>query len=120
MESKEEQAVKNLNMENAQHENEGGDQVLVQNEEEPRTLGGGKAQKPGRNVRLGRVKQLLPNFQGAISNKCVDHNAVGDSVEKITKQQMDIRRKTREQQMRRVICFQTPNPDNHYDFCFIS
>ncbi|XP_006086994.1 protein BEX4-like [Myotis lucifugus] len=120
MESKEERAVKNLNMENAQHENEGGDQVPVQNEEESRTLGGGKAQKPGRNVRLGRVKRLVPSFRGAISNKCVDHNAVGDSVEKIAKQQMDIRRKTREQQMRHVICFQTPEPDNHYDFCFIS
>ncbi|XP_054572901.1 protein BEX4 [Eptesicus fuscus] len=119
MASKEEQVVKNLNMENAQQENEGGYQAPVQNEEESRNLGGGEAQKPGGNVRLGWVKRLVPNFRRSISNKCVDHNEVGDNVEKIAMQLMEIRRKTREQQMRHVIRFQTPEPDNHYDFCLI-
>ncbi|XP_036161943.1 protein BEX4 [Myotis myotis] len=119
MASKKELAVKNLIMEKAHQENEGADQALLQNEEESRNLGGGEAQKPGGNVRLGWVKRLVPNFRRAISNKRVDHNEVGDNVEKIAMHRVEIRRKTREQQMRHVIRFQTPEPDNHYDFCLI-
>ncbi|XP_016051212.1 PREDICTED: protein BEX4 [Miniopterus natalensis] len=119
MASKEEPTLKILNMENAQQENEGGDQALVQNEEKPHNLGGGEAQKPVGNVRLGWVKRLVPNFRRGISNKRVDHSEVGDNIEKIAMQRMEIRRKTREQQMRHVMRFQTPEPDNHYDFCLI-
>ena len=54
MVSKEEQAVKKLNMENAQQENEGGNRGPVQSGEESRHLGGGLGQKPGGNVRVGR------------------------------------------------------------------
>ncbi|XP_006917960.1 protein BEX4 [Pteropus alecto] len=119
MASKEEQAVKSLNVENAQQENEGGDQAPMQNGEEPRHLGRGEGQKPGRNVRLGWVRRLVPNFRWAIPNRHVDHNEVEDDVEKTVVQRMEIRRRTREQQMRHHMRFQTPEPDNHYDFCLI-
>ncbi|XP_036893289.1 protein BEX4 isoform X1 [Sturnira hondurensis] len=81
--------------------------------------GRGKSQKPGGNVRLGWVRRLVPNFRWAISNKHVDHNEVGDNIEKISMKRIEIRRKTREQQMRHDRRFQTPEPDNHYDFCLI-
>lgn len=119
MASKEEQAVKNLNMENIQQENEGVDQAPVQNEEEPRQLGRDEVQKPGGNVRLGWVRRLVPNFRWAIPNRHVDHNEMGDDVEKVLVQRMKNKRKTREQQMRHHVRFQTPEPDNHYDFCLI-
>ncbi|XP_020935602.1 protein BEX4 [Phacochoerus africanus] len=120
MASKEEQqAVKNLSMENAQQENEGGDQAPLQNGEESRDLGKGGAQKPGGNGRLGRVRRLVPNFRWAITNKHVDRNEVGDDVEKYVGQMMEVRRRTREQQMRHHVRYQTPEPDNHYDFCLI-
>ncbi|CAD7682544.1 unnamed protein product [Nyctereutes procyonoides] len=67
MMSKEKQAVKNLNVENAQQENE-------------------------------REEQAIPN-------RHIDHNEVGDDVEKFIGQMMGIRRKTKEQQMRHHKCF---------------
>ncbi|XP_019487272.1 PREDICTED: protein BEX4 [Hipposideros armiger] len=119
MASKEEQAVKTLNMENAQQESEGGEQAPMQNGEEPGHLREAEVQKPGGNVRLGWVRRLVPNFRWAMPNKHVDHNEVGDDVEKIIVQRMKIKKRTREQQMRHHVRFQTPEPDNHYDFCLI-
>ncbi|XP_036695305.1 protein BEX4 isoform X1 [Balaenoptera musculus] len=119
MASKEEQAVKNLNMENTQQENEGGDQAPLQHGEESRDLGGGRGQKPGGNVRLGRVRRLVPNFRWAIPSRHIDHSEVGDDVEKHAGQMMEIRRKTKKQQMRHHVRYQTPEPDNHYEFCLI-
>eukprot|EP00070_Physeter_catodon_P007144 XP_007115372.1 protein BEX4-like [Physeter catodon] len=115
--SKEEQAVKNLNMENTQQEKGGGDQAPLQNGEESHDLGVGRGQKPGGNVRLGRVRRLVPNFRWAIPSRHIDHNEVGDDVEKHVGQMMEIRRKTKKQQMRHHVRYQTPEPDNHYEFC---
>ncbi|XP_029078472.1 protein BEX4-like [Monodon monoceros] len=120
MASKEEQAVKNLNMENTLQEREGGDQAPLQNGEELRDLGGGRGQKPGGNVRLGRIRRLVPNFRWAIPSRHIDHNEVGDDAEKHVGQMMEIRRKTKKQQMRPHLRYQTPEPDNHYEFCLIS
>ncbi|XP_015397355.1 protein BEX4 [Panthera pardus] len=117
MASKEKQTVKNLNMENAQQEN--GEQGLLQNGEEAHNSRGGEGQKHGRNVRLGRMRRLVPNFRWAIPNRHIDHNEVGDDVEKFIGQMMEIRRKTKDQQMRHHKHFQTPEPENHYDFCLI-
>ncbi|KAM8753478.1 protein BEX4 [Rhynchonycteris naso] len=111
MASKEDRAVKYLSVENAQQEDEGGDQAAVQNGEE--------AQKPGGNARLGWVRRLVPTFRWATSNKRGDHNEVRNNVEKIAMQPMEIKRKTRELQLRQDTQFQTPEPDNHYDFCLI-
>ncbi|XP_066105565.1 protein BEX4 [Saccopteryx bilineata] len=119
MASKEDQAVKNLSVENAQLEDEGGDQAAVQNGEEARNPGVGEGQKPGGNARLGWVRRLVPTFRWAISNKRGDHNEVGNNVEKIAMQTMEIKRKTRELQLRHDTHFQTPEPDTHYDFCLI-
>ncbi|XP_058392384.1 protein BEX4 [Diceros bicornis minor] len=119
MASKEEAAVKNLNVANAEQENEGEDPAPVQNGEESCHLKKGEGRKPGGNVRLGRVRRLVPNFRWAIPNRQPDHNEVGDDVEKFIGQMMEIRRKTREQQLRHHMPFQTPEPDNHYDFCLI-
>ncbi|XP_031531338.1 protein BEX4 [Vicugna pacos] len=119
MASKKEQAVKNLSMENAPQENEGEDQAPLQNGEESRDLGGGEGQKPGGNVRLGRVRRLVPNFRWAIPNKHVEHNEVRVKVEKSVGQMVEIKRKVRKQQMKHHVRFQTPEPDNHYDFCLI-
>uniref|UniRef100_A0A8C8ZCB6 Brain expressed X-linked 4 n=1 Tax=Prolemur simus TaxID=1328070 RepID=A0A8C8ZCB6_PROSS len=119
MESKEEQVVKNLNAENAKQEKEGGEQAPAQNEEESRHLGGDEGQKPGRNVRRGRVRRLVPNFRWAILNRHIDNNEAGDDVERFVGQMMEIKRKTREKQVRNYMRFQTPEPDNHYDFCLI-
>uniref|UniRef100_A0A8D2DSE2 Brain expressed X-linked 4 n=1 Tax=Sciurus vulgaris TaxID=55149 RepID=A0A8D2DSE2_SCIVU len=119
MESKEKQLLKNLSVENNHKENEGGEQAPVQSEEESCHLGGGEGQKPGGNVRRGRVRRLVPNFRWAIPNRNIDHNEVGDDVERFVGQMMEIKRKTKEQQMRHYTRFQTPEPDNHYDFCLI-
>ncbi|XP_036893291.1 protein BEX4 isoform X2 [Sturnira hondurensis] len=115
MASKEEQAVKDLNVENTNQESDKKDEK----EQDSHRQGRGKSQKPGGNVRLGWVRRLVPNFRWAISNKHVDHNEVGDNIEKISMKRIEIRRKTREQQMRHDRRFQTPEPDNHYDFCLI-
>ncbi|XP_073898945.1 protein BEX4-like [Castor canadensis] len=82
-------------------------------------LGGAEGQKPGGNVKLGRVRRLVPNFGWGISSRHIDRNEVGDDVEKFVGQMMEIKRKSREQQMRHYRCFQTSEPDNHYDFCLI-
>ncbi|EAW54720.1 hCG17757, isoform CRA_b, partial [Homo sapiens] len=100
-------------------ENEGGEQAPTQNEEESRHLGGGEGQKPGGNIRRGRVRRLVPNFRWAIPNRHIEHNEARDDVERFVGQMMEIKRKTREQQMRHYMRFQTPEPDNHYDFCLI-
>ena len=117
MASKEKQVVKSVNMESAQQENE--EQSSVQNEEGSCNSKGSEGQKNGRNVKLGRMRRLVPNFRWAIPNKNIDHNEMGDDVEKFVGQMMEIRRKTKEQQMRHHKRFQTPEPDNHYDFCLI-
>ncbi|KAF7461246.1 protein BEX4 [Marmota monax] len=119
MESKEKQVLKNLSEENNHQENEGGEQAPMQNEEESHHLGRGESQKPGGNVRRGRVRRLVPNFRWAIPNRHIDHSEVGDDVERFVGQMMEIKRKTKEQQMRHYMRFQTPEPDNHYDFCLI-
>ncbi|XP_053435191.1 protein BEX4 [Nycticebus coucang] len=118
MESKMEQ-VKNLIMEKGKQENEGGEQAPVQNEEESRHLGGGEGRKPVAIVRRGRVWRLVPNFRWGMPNKHVDHNEAGDNAEKSVGQMMEIKRKSKEQQVRNYMRFQTPEPDNHYDFCLI-
>ncbi|KAI5943968.1 protein BEX4 isoform X2 [Manis javanica] len=119
MASKEEQAFKNLNVENDQQENEGGNQAPVQNGKESRQFGVEKSQKPGGNIKLGRVRRLFPNFRWVIPNRQVNHNEVGEDAKKFIGQIMEIKRKTREHQMRHYMRFQTPEPDNHYDFCLI-
>ncbi|XP_073920082.1 protein BEX4-like [Castor canadensis] len=119
MESKQKQALKNLKVENAQQESEGEEQASIQSEEESCRLGGAEGQKPGGNVKLGRVRRLVPNFRWGISSRHIDRNEVGDDVEKFVGQMMEIKRKSREQQMRHYRRFQTPEPDNHYDFCLI-
>ncbi|CAD7675510.1 unnamed protein product [Nyctereutes procyonoides] len=68
-------------MENAQQENE--EQGPVQNEEE------------SHNSR-GSEERFVPNFRWAIPNKHIDHNEMGDDVEKFVGQMMEIRRKTKE------------------------
>nr|XP_012303143.1 protein BEX4-like [Aotus nancymaae] len=82
-------------------------------------LGGGDGQKPGGNIRWGRVRRLVPNFRWAIPNRHSEHNEARDDVERFVGQMMEIKRKTREQQIRHYMRFQTPEPDNHYDFCLI-
>ena len=57
---------------------------------------GVKSQKNGRNVKLGQVRRLVPNFRWAVPNKHIDHNEMGDDVEKFVGQMMEIRRKTKE------------------------
>ncbi|KAM9669371.1 protein BEX4 isoform 1-T1 [Dama dama] len=119
MASKEERAIESFNMEDAQQENEEGDQAPLKTGEESRDLGGGKVQKSGGNIRLGWVRRLVPNFRWAIPNRHIDHNEVGDNVEKHVGQMMEIKRKTKKQQMRHHVPYQTPEPDNHYEFCLI-
>nr|XP_004659241.1 protein BEX4 [Jaculus jaculus]XP_044996727.1 protein BEX4 [Jaculus jaculus] len=119
MESKEEQAVKHLNVKNAVKDNEGGEIASMQNEEESHHLGGVERQKPQGNVGLGRVRRLVPNFQWAILNSRVEHHEVGDNVGRFVGQVVKIKRKTREPQMRPYMCFQTREPDNHHDFCLM-
>ncbi|XP_008830466.1 protein BEX4 [Nannospalax galili] len=117
MSSKEEQAVKDLNVENDEKEKEGG-KSSKQNEESHH-LGGTESKKPGGNVRRGRVRRLVPNFRWAIPNRHVDHNEVEDDVGRFVGQVMEVKKKTREQQMMPYMRFRTPEPDNHYDFCLI-
>ncbi|XP_057586682.1 protein BEX4-like [Hippopotamus amphibius kiboko] len=118
MASKEGQAVRNLNVEDAQQENEGGGQVPLQGEES-RDLGGGGGQKPGGSVRLGRVRRRVPNFRWAIPSRHADHSEMRGDVEKRVGQMMEVRRKTQKQQMRHRVHYQTPEPGRHCEFCLI-
>lgn len=119
MASKEERAIESFNMEDAQQENERGDQASLKTGEESRDLGGGKVQKSGGNIRLGWVRRLVPNFRWAIPNRRIDHNEVGNNVEKQMGQIIEIKGKTKKQQMRHHVPYQTPEPDNHCEFCLI-
>ncbi|XP_040120939.1 protein BEX4 isoform X1 [Oryx dammah] len=119
MASKEERAIESFNMVDAQQENEGGDQAPLKTGEESRDLGGGQVQKSGGNIRLGWVRRLVPNFRWVIPNRRIDHNEVGNNVEKHVGQMVEIKRKTKKQQMRHHVPYQTPEPDNHYEFCLI-
>ncbi|KAM4819166.1 protein BEX4 isoform 2-T3 [Thomomys bottae] len=120
MASKEIQVVKNLNVESAQQENDGREQASIKNEEESSNLGGSEAQKPGGNVKRGRVRRFVPNFRWAISNKHADRNELGGKdVERCVGQMVEVKKKAKERQVRNYMRFQTPEPDNHYDFCLI-
>ncbi|KAG8508001.1 Protein BEX4 [Galemys pyrenaicus] len=117
MASKEEQVLKNRNMESARQEKEEGEQPLVRNGEEAQQVGGGEGQKHG--GKRGLIRRFVPSFRWVIPNKHADHNDVGDDVDKFVGQMVEVKRKTKEQQMRHYMRFQTPEPDNHYDFCLI-
>ncbi|XP_048192939.1 protein BEX4 [Perognathus longimembris pacificus] len=120
MASKEIQVVKNLNVESAEQENDGREQASMKNEEESSNLGGGEAQKPEGNVKRGRVRRFVPNFRWAMSNKHVDRNELGGKdVERCVGQMVEVKKKAKERQVRNYMRFQTPEPDNHYDFCLI-
>ncbi|XP_004685712.1 PREDICTED: protein BEX4 [Condylura cristata] len=117
MASKEEQMLKIRNMESARQEKEEGSQPLVQDGEEEQQVGRGEGQKPG--GKWGLIRRFIPNFRWGIPNKHADHSEVGDDVEKFVGQMVEVKRKAKEQQMRHYMRFQTPEPDNHYDFCLI-
>ena len=119
MASKEERAIESFNMEDAHQKNERGDQASLKTGEESRDLGGGKVQKSGGTIRLGWVRRLVPNFRWAIPNRRIDHNEVGNNVEKPMGQIIEIKGKTKKQQMRYHVPYQTPEPDNHCEFCLI-
>ncbi|XP_036030796.1 protein BEX4 [Onychomys torridus] len=118
MASKEQQVIKDLAVQNEEKENKKG-KASKQSEEESHHLEEVENKKPGENVRRGRVRRLVPNFRWAIPNRHVDHNEGREDVGKFVGQVMEVKRKTREQQMRPYGRFQTPEPDNHYDFCLI-
>ncbi|XP_006867156.1 PREDICTED: protein BEX4-like [Chrysochloris asiatica] len=78
----------------------------MKNEEEGHTLRGGESRQPEGNVR----QELVWHF---------GHSEVRDDVQRLTKQMMEVRRKIKECQMKRYMCSQIPEPDNHDDFCLI-
>ncbi|XP_005076784.1 protein BEX4 [Mesocricetus auratus] len=117
MASKEQQVMKNVAVKN--DEKDEARKASQQSEEESHSLDKVENKKPGGNVRRGRVRRLVPNFLWAIPNRHVNHNEAGEGVGKFVGQVMESKRKTKEQQMRPYGRLQTPEPDNHYDFCLI-
>ncbi|CAH6780379.1 Bex4 [Phodopus roborovskii] len=117
MASKEQQVIKDLAVQN--DDKDEGRKASKQSEEESHRLDEVENKKPGGNVRRGRVRRLVPNFLWAIPNRHVNHNEGGENVGKFVGQVVEIKRKSKEQQMRPYGRFQTPEPDNHYDFCLI-
>ncbi|XP_004590208.1 protein BEX4 [Ochotona princeps] len=118
MESKAEYAAKNLNVENAEEGNEGRENAPVQYVDESLHLGGSEGQNSGGSVRWRRVRRLAPIIRWAIPNRHVAHHEFGDDVERLVEQMMEIKKKSRQLQVNNLR-FQTPEPDNHYDFCLI-
>ncbi|KAL1766092.1 hypothetical protein HispidOSU_002453 [Sigmodon hispidus] len=116
MASKEQQVIKDLAVQKDEKEN-GGGKASKRSEESPH-LEEVETKKPGGNIRRG-VRRLVPNFRWAIPNRHADHNDGREDVGKFVGQVMEIKRKPREQHMRPYGRFQTPEPDNHYDFCLI-
>lgn len=118
MASKEKAMMKNLSKENenANPEKEEGKESLVPNGEESRPSGGGDGQKSG--GKLGRVRRFVPSFRWALPNRQNVQNDADDA-EKFAGKMMEVKRKTKEQQLKHYTRFQTPEPDNHYDFCLI-
>uniref|UniRef100_A0A8C2LTJ4 Protein BEX4 n=1 Tax=Cricetulus griseus TaxID=10029 RepID=A0A8C2LTJ4_CRIGR len=106
MVSKEQQVIKDLAVQN--DEKDEGREASQQSEEESHHLD-----------EVENKKQLVPNFLWAIPNRHVNPNEGGEDVGKFVGQVREIKRKTKEQQMRPYGCFQTPEPDNHYGFCLI-
>ncbi|XP_041492672.1 protein BEX4 [Microtus oregoni] len=119
MASKEQQVLKDLAVQNDEKDHAGRKASKQREEEELQLLGEVKNKKPGGNARMGLVRRLVPNFRWAIPNRRVEHKEGGEDAGKFVGQVMEIKRKTREQQMRPYGRFQTPEPDNHYDFCLI-
>ncbi|XP_050997595.1 protein BEX4 [Acomys russatus] len=117
MASKKQQVKKDLAVENKEKEN--GGKASKQNEEESHHLEEAEKKKPGANVRRGRVRRFVPNFRWVKPNRHVDQNEGAEDVGRFVGQVMEIKRKTREQQVRPHMRFQTPEPDNHYEFCLI-
>ena len=120
MASKEQQVLKDLAVQNDEKDHAGRKASKQREEEEElQLLEEVKNKKPGKNVKMGLVRRLMPNFRWAIPNRRVEHNEGGEDAGKFVGQVMEIKRKPREQQMRPYGRFQTPEPDNHYDFCLI-
>ncbi|XP_057616324.1 protein BEX4 [Chionomys nivalis] len=119
MASKEQQVLKDLAVQNDERDHAGRKASKQREEEELQLLEEVKNKKSGGNVRMGLVRRLVPNFRWAIPNRRVEHNEGGEDAGKFVGQVMEIKKKTREQQMRPYGRFQTPEPDNHYDFCLI-
>ncbi|XP_004614507.1 protein BEX4 [Sorex araneus] len=119
MTSKEKKMMKNLSKENenANPEKEEGKESPAPNGEESRPLGGGEVQKSG--GKLGRVRRFVPSFRWALPSRQNDQNEAGDDVDKFAGKMMEVKRKSKEQQLKHYTRFQTPEPDNHYDFCLI-
>ncbi|KAM6151563.1 protein BEX4 [Rhynchocyon petersi] len=106
MESKKEQAGKNLNVEKAHQENESRELASRKNGKEGRESGG--------TGKRARVWRLAPTFRWGTPNK-----EEGNDAEKYTEQMKEVRRKIKEQQMKHYMRSQIPEPDNHEEFCLI-
>lgn len=79
-------------------------------------MGGGEDQKSGE--KLGHARGFIPSFRWALPNRQNVQNEAGD-VKKFAGKMMEVKRKTTEQQLKYYTRFQTPEPDNHYDFSLI-
>ncbi|XP_037677443.1 protein BEX5 isoform X6 [Choloepus didactylus] len=112
-------------MENVPQENEGGEQVPVQNGEEARPLGGGEAQEAEGNIRGGWAPPAQ-DFGGNEPNRFVNNidmiDGDADDMERFMEEMRELRRKIRELQLRyslRILIGDPPHHDHHDDFCLM-
>ncbi|XP_076976889.1 protein BEX5-like isoform X2 [Tamandua tetradactyla] len=112
-------------MENVPQENEGGEQVPVQNGEEALPLGGGEGQEPGGNNRGGWAPPVQ-DFEGDEPNRFVNNidmiDGDADDMERFMEEMRELRRKIRELQLRyslRILIGDPPHHDHHDEFCLM-
>uniref|UniRef100_G3T0W3 Brain expressed X-linked 5 n=1 Tax=Loxodonta africana TaxID=9785 RepID=G3T0W3_LOXAF len=116
---------KNLNMENVPQENEGREQVPMQNGEEARPLEGVEGEEPAGNIRGGQAPPAQ-EFRGDVPNRLVNNidliDGDADDMERFMEEMRELRRKIRELQLRyslRILIGDPPHHDHHDEFCLM-
>ncbi|XP_044619243.1 protein BEX5 isoform X1 [Equus asinus] len=121
----EEEAGKNLNMENVPQESKGREQTPVQNEEEAGHLGGGEGQEPGGNIRGGwapLAQDLRKDIPNRLFNNIDMIDGDADDMERFMEEMRELRRKIRELQLRyslRILIGDPAHHDHHDEFCLM-
>ncbi|KAM9180918.1 protein BEX5 [Trichechus inunguis] len=112
-------------MENVPQENEGREQVPVQNGEEARPLEGGEGQEPAGHIRGDRAVPAQ-EFRGDVPNRLANNidliDGDADDMERFMEEMRELRRKIRELQLRyslRILIGDPPHHDHHDEFCLM-
>lgn len=106
-------------MEDAQQENEGGDQAPLKTETNHATWEGAKSRSLEEISGWDGLDGLSLIFDGLHPTGVLITMKWEQCRKAYWANVVEIKRKTKKQQMRHHVPYQTPEPDNHYEFCLI-